>query len=149
MRPESGYEKRSERWILASKARNSDVSTHNTTQHNTTRSRCIRDRLLMEMPVESALKELTSAIEYVFGFTPYPWQRDVFTKVLIGQQDIMVSAGTAQGKSLCYQGMALSHSEATVLVISPIKGLMDDQVHEPKAIELLIAGAFCYDTWIA
>lgn len=84
----------------------------------------------MEMQVESLLKDLTSAIQNVFGFNPYPWQLEVFLKVLIGLQDIIVSAGTAEGKSLCYQGMALLHPEATVLVISPIKSLMDDQVCE-------------------
>ena len=104
----------------------------------------------METQVESALNELTSSIETVFGFSPYPWQRNVFTKVLMGQQDIIVSSGTAEGKSFCYQGMALLHSEATVLqVICHIKSLMDDQVSDSKAIKLLIADAFRYEAWIA
>jgi len=107
------------------------------------------DQQLMEMQVKSLLEDLTSAIQKVFGFNPYPWQLEVFLKVLIGRQDIIVSAGTAEGKSLCYQGMALLHSEATVLVCSPIKSLMDDQVRQHSAIKLLITGAFPYKAWIA
>ena len=76
------------------------------------------DQQLMEMQVKSLLEDLTSAIQKVFGFNPYPWQLEVFLKVLIGRQDIIVSAGTAEGKSLCYQGMALfafrSHSSCVL-----------------------------------
>ena len=83
---------------------------------------------------ESRLNRFISDIHKVFGFMPYPWQCDVFIKVIHGKRDILLSAGTAEGKSLCFQAMALIHSEATILVISPILGLMDDQVRLPKSI---------------
>jgi superfamily II DNA helicase RecQ len=92
----------------------------------------MQDELVMQLEVESALNELSSAIAAVFGFDPYPWQRDVFMKCLSTQQDIIVSAATSDGKSLCYQGMVFCHSKATVIVISPTKSLMDDQVRDPK-----------------
>jgi superfamily II DNA helicase RecQ len=88
----------------------------------------------MDTGFEEKTKELISAIKSVFGFAPYPWQCDVFTNVFKGHRDILVSAGTAEGKSVCFQAMALLHSEATVLVISPIKALMEDQVRLPNAI---------------
>jgi len=80
--------------------------------------------------VESALNELSLKIVDVFGFDPYLWQREVFMRCLRGEQDIIVTAGTSDGKSLGYQGMALLHEEAIVMVISPTKALMDDQVHD-------------------
>ena len=98
--------------------------------------------------VESALNELTSKIVDVFGFDPYPWQREVFMRCLHGEQDIIVSVGTSEGKSLGYQGMALSHEEAIVIVISPTKALMEDQVHDQNPMKLLIADACHYEAWI-
>lgn len=102
----------------------------------------------MAAEVESALNDLSSKIVDVFGFEPYPWQREVFMRCLRGEQDIIVTAATSDGKSLGYQGMALLHEEAIVMVISPTKALMDDQVPDQNAMKLLIADGFGYETWI-
>jgi len=58
---------------------------------------------------------------------PHPWQREVIGKLLDGQ-DVIVIAGTGSGKSLCFQSLALKESDGLVVVISPLKGLMHDQV---------------------
>ena len=80
-----------------------------------------------DMGPETVFSELISAIENTFGVTPYDWQRDIFHQLLRGQ-DLLVSAGTSSGKSLLFQGMCLLFSQAYVLVISPLKALMEDQV---------------------
>jgi superfamily II DNA helicase RecQ len=98
--------------------------------------------------VESALNELSSKIKDVFGFDPYPWQREVFMRCLRGEQDIIVTSATSDGKSLGYQGMALLHEEAIVLVISPTKALMDDQVHDQNATKFLTVDGCHYEAWI-
>lgn len=55
------------------------------------------------------------------------WQSLAFDRLVQGK-DIMVRAGTGSGKSLVFQGMALSKPKAIVLVISPLISLMQDQV---------------------
>jgi superfamily II DNA helicase RecQ len=55
------------------------------------------------------------------------WQALAMQALLEGQ-DIVVSSGTGSGKSLVYQGMALSRPKAIVLVISPLLSIMEDQV---------------------
>ena len=57
----------------------------------------------------------------------YDWQVDAVSKVLLGK-DLVVSAGTGSGKSIIYQSIAMFLQVGFVLVISPLKGLMFDQV---------------------
>lgn len=65
-------------------------------------------------------------IASVFGFIPHEWQQKVFEVVLAGE-DVLLSAGTGSGKCILFQGLCLSYS-MIVLVISPLIGLIDDQV---------------------
>jgi ATP-dependent helicase YprA (DUF1998 family) len=58
---------------------------------------------------------------------PYNWQGHAI-QGLLNKRDVLVRAGTGSGKSLIFQAAALFHPGAIVLVISPILGLMDDQV---------------------
>jgi len=55
------------------------------------------------------------------------WQLRVFHSLLEGK-DVMVRAKTGMGKSVGFQGMALSKHDAIVLVVSPLIALMNDQV---------------------
>ena len=55
------------------------------------------------------------------------WQQRVYDNLLDGK-DVMVRAKTGSGKSLGFQGMALSKPNAIVLVVSPLIALMNDQV---------------------
>jgi superfamily II DNA helicase RecQ len=87
--------------------------------------------------LEGVFLELMAAIEMNFMVTPREWQRNVFRQLLAGL-DVLVSAGTGSGKSLLFQGMCLLFSQASVLVISPLKALMDHQVKLLMAAELII-----------
>jgi superfamily II DNA helicase RecQ len=49
-------------------------------------------------------------------------------RYLVEGHDLVVTAGTGSGKSLIFQGVVLARQGGIVLVISPLKGLMHDQV---------------------
>ena len=55
------------------------------------------------------------------------WQLRVFHNLFEGK-DVIVHAKTRMGKSVGFQGMALSKCDAIVLVVSPLIALMNDQV---------------------
>jgi len=47
---------------------------------------------------------------------------------LLGKRDVFVKAGTGSGKSAVFQSMIAAKENGVVLVIAPLKSLMDDQV---------------------
>ncbi|WLD91861.1 ATP-dependent DNA helicase RecQ [Alkalihalobacillus sp. AL-G] len=66
-----------------------------------------------------------------FGFTSFrPGQREIIQDVLAGQ-DVFAMLPTGTGKSICYQlpGYRLG---GTVIVVSPLISLMEDQVEQLK-----------------
>jgi len=68
-----------------------------------------------------------------FGFEDFrPQQRQV-VEAILSQRDVAVFWATGAGKSLCYQLPAL-HSNKTVLVVSPLISLMQDQVNKLNLI---------------
>ena len=73
-----------------------------------------------------------------WGFTEFkPLQEEIITSVLTGN-DTLAILPTGGGKSLCYQLSALL-VEGTVLVVSPLIALMEDQVKslEKKGIKAM------------
>lgn len=54
------------------------------------------------------------------------WQSHALQALLHGK-DVIIKAGTGRGKSLIFQGMALTSPKAIVLVVCPLVALMDDQ----------------------
>jgi superfamily II DNA helicase RecQ len=87
--------------------------------------------------LQGVFLELMAGIERNFRVTPREWQRNVFLHLLAGL-DVLVSAGTGSGKSLLFRGMCLLFAQASVLVISPLKALMEHQVKVLMAAELII-----------
>ena len=94
-------------------------------------SEALRFRRFYDLEITNPLKpktiEFCRQVETVFGYCPYPWQAHAMQTLLEGH-DVIIRAGTASGKSLCYQAMALAHPKAIVLVISPLVMLMREQV---------------------
>jgi len=79
-------------------------------------------------PLSEAASDLSECVRAKFNFNEIrDWQSQAFDRLVHGD-DIMVRAGTGSGKSLVFQGMALSKPKAIVLVISPLISLMQDQV---------------------
>jgi len=61
------------------------------------------------------------------GCEPREWQRESWRKLSEGR-DTLVIAGTGSGKSLVFEALVWGNEEAIVLVISPLKALMQQQV---------------------
>src|SRR5436190_16680862 len=79
-------------------------------------------------PVSDEAVSLAVHVKGQFGLPEIrDWQTRVHDSLLTGK-DIIVRAKTGSGKSVAFQGMALSKPNAIVLVISPLISLMNDQV---------------------
>ena len=61
-----------------------------------------------------------------FGFTPYEWQVQTSTAVILGY-DVACVARTGDGKSAVFQLLS-SDPKTTQIVISPLIGLIAEQV---------------------
>ena len=76
------------------------------------------------------------ALEEVFGYPSFrPSQRDVIGKVVDGD-DVLAIMPTGSGKSLCFQLPACLTETGTVLVVSPLIALMQDQLEGLEAVGL-------------
>ena len=80
------------------------------------------------VPDEEAIKKKVYERK---GFVPNAWQiRSIQT--MMARRDVVVISSTGSGKSICYQALAMLAEESGggVLCISPLKQLMQEQVHE-------------------
>src|SRR5579859_3799456 len=78
--------------------------------------------------VSDEATSLAASVKQQFGLPEIrDWQTRVYDRLLAGK-DVMVRAKTGSGKSVTFQGMALSKPNAIVLVVSPLISLMHDQV---------------------
>jgi superfamily II DNA helicase RecQ len=60
-----------------------------------------------------------------------PWQAAVIAELLEGR-DVVVSAQTGSGKSMCYLGLPIASPDSCMLVICPLLALMSDQVRSAE-----------------
>lgn len=75
--------------------------------------------------------ELEQLLHKHFGYTTFrPGQKEVVEAILQGH-DVIALLPTGMGKSLCYQLPAYA-LQKTVLIVSPLLALMQDQVEELK-----------------
>jgi len=81
----------------------------------------------LDKPWSDEMKALAEKIMEKWKTRPRAWQGQAMDCVIQGR-DVMVRAGTGAGKSLCFQALALLRPGATVLVVSPLVGLMENQV---------------------
>lgn len=84
----------------------------------------------LDKPWSNEMKALAGKIIEKWKNPPRTWQAQAMDCVIQGR-DVMVRAGTGAGKSLCFQALALLRPGATVLVVSPLVGLMENQVIQP------------------
>lgn len=75
------------------------------------------------------IRPIRKAVNDYFALEAKPWQLAVMNDLLHNRRDVVVSAGTSQGKSLTFQALPILGPKAgIVLVICPTLSLMDDQV---------------------
>lgn len=88
-----------------------------------------------QMPIQSKIQERPEVrLDRIFNIVKEKFSYDLRTEqevairhLLAGHDTVYVS-GTGSGKSLVYQAMSFAKKKGVVLVISPLVGLIEDQV---------------------
>jgi ATP-dependent DNA helicase RecQ len=78
--------------------------------------------------VEHPATELLAALRRYWGYDSFRPMQERIVRSLLGGQDACVVMPTGGGKSLCYQLPAALLADRTVVVVSPLIALMQDQV---------------------
>lgn len=77
---------------------------------------------------EHPASELLGALRRYWGYDSFRPMQERIVRSLLGGQDACVVMPTGGGKSLCYQLPAALLADRTVVVVSPLIALMQDQV---------------------
>src|ERR1700685_4182377 len=78
--------------------------------------------------MEHPESELLGALRRYWGYDSFRPMQERIVHSLLGGQDACVVMPTGGGKSLCYQLPAALLADRTVVVVSPLIALMQDQV---------------------
>ncbi len=80
-----------------------------------------------KVPLKKNQSDLSSALQYHFGFNGFKEPQEAIIKSLLAGNDTFVIMPTGGGKSLCYQLPAII-SEGVAIIVSPLIALMKNQV---------------------
>jgi len=101
-------------------------------------------RKISDSPVHKELspfqQSLQATLQKYFGYSQFrAGQLEVLQQLMQHKNDVAVFWATGQGKSLCYQIPALHADDKTVIVVSPLVSLMQDQVHKLNSLMMSCA----------
>ena len=74
------------------------------------------------------VEQICNRVRDVFDRPPYQWQIEAWEAIFGKQQDVIVIARTGGGKSRIFQSLHFARAGAITLVISPLLGLIIEQV---------------------
>ena len=74
-------------------------------------------------------------LKNIFGFDDYKNSQQEIIKEVLEGKDILTVMPTGGGKSLCYQLPSILDNKL-VVVISPLKSLMEDQVNDLQKLNI-------------
>jgi len=72
--------------------------------------------------------QVLETLQRVYGYAAFRGQQEAIIAAVLRREDVLAIMPTGGGKSLCYQIPALV-TEGTVIVVSPLIALMQDQVN--------------------
>jgi superfamily II DNA or RNA helicase len=81
----------------------------------------------INLPWSQEMEQFGHVVEARLHRKLYLWQGHAIHHIRNGR-DVIIRAGTGMGKSLVFQALTLSRSDAIVLVIAPLLGIIDEQV---------------------
>jgi ATP-dependent DNA helicase RecQ len=81
-------------------------------------------------------QDLHTALKRYWGYDSFRLRQEKIVSSLLSGRDVCVVMPTGGGKSLCYQLPAALLSRETVIVISPLIALMQDQVAQLKQMAI-------------
>ncbi|TRM56542.1 P-loop containing nucleoside triphosphate hydrolase protein [Schizophyllum amplum] len=94
---------------------------------------------------EATRSDLSSAFRSTWGYEPREWQLDITEALLLGLDSVLI-AGTGAGKTMPFMLPLKYDEQRTILVISPLKILQEDQAHR-FTVAGIPAVAVNGDTW--
>lgn len=77
---------------------------------------------------DSHIANFRGVVNRYFRLEAKPWQISAMKDILELKGDVVMSAGTSQGKSLTFQALLVLSKTGIVLVVCPTLALIDDQV---------------------
>ncbi|KAJ7176552.1 hypothetical protein C8R46DRAFT_1213142 [Mycena filopes] len=109
----------------------------------------VPDRLLGVKQLTETLKDVKSKTRQRLGLS-FDLQGELIRRLRQGYDSVLV-AGTGYGKSVIFEGLAVLNKSKIVIVISPLKALERDQVHEAKkkGLDAVMVDEYtvCPDLW--
>ena len=86
----------------------------------------------MNSDIQARMSNLCESVEKKFKKILRPWQKEAIEKIIQGN-DLIITAGTGSGKSLVFQSLCFAKKNGIVLIVAPLKSLINNHVCELRS----------------